>query len=121
MTSGSASSSTAANAELVLEIEIVEDDSTLVRLLTVLRRRACVIRQVHYEAGDRHSPGRVLVAVSAPAGRAHCVVEWLRNVVVVTGVTTKMPRTPAGAPTARGTVPDRPNEPRRSGAIVEKM
>jgi acetolactate synthase regulatory subunit len=69
-----------------LEIELGDDDATLVRVLTVLRRRGCVIRRVDFEADDPHRPGHLTVAVQAPASHAHCVAAWVENLVDVRAV-----------------------------------
>jgi acetolactate synthase regulatory subunit len=71
---------------LLLEIDVDDDASVLLRVLTILRRRGCVIRGVDYEAGDRHRPGHLSVAVLAPSSHAHCVGAWLENAVHVRGV-----------------------------------
>jgi acetolactate synthase regulatory subunit len=73
----------AAGHGLVLEIDVEEDASVLVRVLTILRRRGCVIRSVDYDAGDWHRPGHLSVAVVAPPSHAHCVGAWLENAVHV--------------------------------------
>jgi acetolactate synthase regulatory subunit len=77
---------TTAGHALSLEIDLDDDPSALVRVLTILRRRGCAIRSVDYAAGDRHRPGHLTVAVLAPRSHAHCVGAWLQNAVHVRGV-----------------------------------
>ena len=69
-----------------LELEITTSQQVLVRVLTILQRRRCRVLHVDYVAGDRHYPGRLVIAVEAPAGHAHCVERWLGNLVDVVGV-----------------------------------
>ena len=68
---------------LALEVDVEEDASVLVRVLTILRRRGCVIRSVDYAAADHHRPGHLSLAVVAPPSHAHCVGAWLANAVHV--------------------------------------
>jgi acetolactate synthase regulatory subunit len=82
-------------SELSLTVDVGPDVSTLQRVLTVLRRRGCVITRVDYAAGDRHRPGYLHVAVAAPARQAGSVGAWVENLVDVQGVS----RRPAGKPT----------------------
>jgi len=73
-------------AELTLTVEVGADTSTLPRVLTVLRQRGCVITRVDYAASDRHRPGYLHVAVSAPARQAERVPDWVGRLVDVTAV-----------------------------------
>jgi acetolactate synthase small subunit len=69
-----------------LTLEVADRPDVLLRVLTTLRRRQCRIRRVDYAAGDRHRPGRLVVAVEAPPAHAHCVEVWLRSLVDVVSV-----------------------------------
>lgn len=69
--------------ELALDIELIDDPAALVRVLTVLRRRGCLIRRVDYQAQDRHRPGHLTVTVATPARLAHRIAAWLENLVDV--------------------------------------
>jgi acetolactate synthase regulatory subunit len=70
-------------SELSLTVEVGPDESTLQRVLTVLRRRGCVIKRLDYAAGDRHRPGHLHLAVAAPVRQAACVRAWVENLVDV--------------------------------------
>jgi acetolactate synthase small subunit len=75
---------------LTMTLEVHDGPDVLVRVLTMLRRRRCEIGRVDYLARDRHHPGRLVVAVEAPAAHAHCVEAWLRNLVDVVDVRTQV-------------------------------
>ena len=81
-------------SELSLTVEVGPDDSTLQRVLTVLRRRGCVIKRIDYAAGDRHRPGYLHLAVAAPVRQAGSVRAWVENLVDVQAVS----RRPGGTP-----------------------
>jgi acetolactate synthase regulatory subunit len=81
-------------SELSLTVEVGPDDSTLQRVLTVLRRRGCVIKRVDYAAGDRHRPGYLHLAVAAPVRQAGSLRAWVENLVDVQAVS----RRPGGTP-----------------------
>ena len=71
----------------LLNVELGDMPDGLARVLTVLRRRQCLVTSVDYAAPDRHYGGRLVVAVAAPSARAHCVPAWVENVVDVRAVT----------------------------------
>jgi acetolactate synthase regulatory subunit len=81
-------------SELSLTVDVGADDSTLQRVLTVLRRRGCVVKRVDYTAGDRHRPGYLHLAVAAPVRHAGSVGAWVENLVDVRAVS----RRPGGTP-----------------------
>ena len=69
-----------------IELDVDDGPDVLVRVLTTLRRRRCEIARVDYVARDRHHPGRMVIAIEAPAAHAHCVEAWLGNLVDVVAV-----------------------------------
>ena len=66
-----------------LELRITASQEVLFRVLGLLQRRRCRVTQVDYVAGDRHYPGRLTIGVEAPAGHAHCLEQWVGNLVDV--------------------------------------
>jgi acetolactate synthase regulatory subunit len=70
----------------ILALEVRAAPDVLVRVLTTLRRRGCVITHVDYVARDHHYPGRLEIGIDAPAERAHCLVPWLENLIDVLAV-----------------------------------
>ena len=69
-----------------LELRVDEGQDVLVRVLGLLQRRRCRVVQIDFVARDRHYPGRLVICVEPPAGRAHCVERWLANLVDVVAV-----------------------------------
>jgi len=69
-----------------LELHLGETQDALVRVLGLLQRRRCRVVQVDFVARDRHYPGRFVICVEPPPGRADCVERWLANLVDVVGV-----------------------------------
>jgi len=67
-------------------LDVHDGPDVLVRVLTLLRKRRCVITGVDYLAPDRHHPGRMVIALDAPMTHAHCVEAWLANLVDVVEV-----------------------------------
>ena len=72
-----------------LELHLDESQDALVRVLGLLQRRRCRVVQVDFVARDRHYPGRLVIAVEPPPGRADCVERWLANLVDVVLVTAR--------------------------------
>jgi acetolactate synthase regulatory subunit len=72
-----------------LSLAIADSPDVLVRVLTTLRRRGCVIVAVDYRVGDRHRGGRLEVTYEPPARCAGAVSAWLGNLVEVTAVTSR--------------------------------
>jgi acetolactate synthase regulatory subunit len=70
----------------LLELELGDCPDTLIRVLTVLRRRRCVVTTVEFVAPDRHYGGRLIVGIVPPPAHAHCVEQWLENLVDVRAV-----------------------------------
>jgi acetolactate synthase small subunit len=66
-----------------LELSVTASQEVLFRVLGLLQRRRCRVLNVDYVAGDRHNPGRLTIAVEAPAGYAHCLEHWVGNLVDV--------------------------------------
>ncbi len=69
-----------------LSLELNESADAIVRVLMVLRRRQCRVLSVEFVAGDRHYHGRLEIGVAAPASHAHCVEDWLGQLVDVRSV-----------------------------------
>ena len=69
-----------------LELRVDQGQDVLVRVLGLLQRRRCRVLQVDFVARDRHRPGRLVICVEPPAGRADCVERWLANLVDVLAV-----------------------------------
>lgn len=73
-----------ASREQTYDLRLAGDETlALVRLLTTLRRRGCVVLRVDYRAPDPHGPGWLTVALEPPASHAHAVAAWLGNLVDV--------------------------------------
>jgi acetolactate synthase regulatory subunit len=66
-----------------LALETTGTGDVLVRALTVLRRRGCRIVAVEFHEGDRHRPGRLELAVDAPARAEDHLESWLLGLVDV--------------------------------------
>ena len=47
----------------------------LMRVLSLLLRRRCVVAHVEFLAADRHRPGRLVVAFDAPAAHADRIAD----------------------------------------------
>ena len=75
-----------AGVQRTLELQVGESPDVLVRVLGLLQRRRCRVLQVDFVARDRHYPGRLLICLATPPGRAHCVERWLANLVDVLAV-----------------------------------
>jgi hypothetical protein len=58
----------------------------LIRVLSLLLRRRCVVAHVEFLAADRHRPGRLVVAFDAPAAHADRMADWLHALVDVLAV-----------------------------------
>jgi acetolactate synthase small subunit len=69
-----------------LELRLGETQDALVRVLGLLQRRRCRVVQVDFVARDRHYPGRLVICVEPPPGRADSVERWLANLVDVVAV-----------------------------------
>ena len=70
--------------EQTYDVRLAGDETlALVRLLSALRRRGCVVLRVDYRAPDTHGPGWLTVVLEPPASHAHAVVAWLGNLVDV--------------------------------------
>jgi acetolactate synthase regulatory subunit len=69
-----------------LTLAIADSPDVLVRVLTTLRRRGCVLVAVDYRMGDRHRTGRLEVVYEPPARCAGAVAAWLGNLVDVVAV-----------------------------------
>ena len=69
-----------------LTLAIADSPDVLVRVLTTLRRRGCVVLAVDYRTGDRHRRGRLAAVYEPPARCAGAVSAWLGNLVDVVTV-----------------------------------
>ena len=58
----------------------------LMRVLSLLLRRRCVVAHVEFLAADRHRPGRLVVGFDAPAAHADRMADWLHALVDVLAV-----------------------------------
>jgi acetolactate synthase regulatory subunit len=74
-----------------LELRLGETQDALVRVLGLLQRRRCRVVQVDFVARDRHYPGRLVICVEPPAGRADTLERWLANLVDVVAVESQAP------------------------------
>jgi hypothetical protein len=74
-----------ATAQL-LAVELEEGSRSLMRVLTVLHRRQCVVTSIDFAPPDRHYGGRLVIGIVAPPTHAHCVPGWLENLVEVRAV-----------------------------------
>jgi hypothetical protein len=62
------------------------DPAALVRILTTLRRRQCVVNRIDYRVADRHGPGWLTIALTPPPAHEHAVAAWLAGLVDVCAV-----------------------------------
>jgi hypothetical protein len=69
-----------------LHLTTTGEPDTLPRVLTWLRRRGCTLRRVDYAGGDRHGPGRFIVAVEAPRRHEPRLARGLETLVGVVRV-----------------------------------
>ena len=70
-----------------LTLQTREDaPDVLMRVLSLLLRRRCVVAHVEFLAADRHRPGRLVVAFDAPAAHADRMADWLHALVDVLAV-----------------------------------
>jgi acetolactate synthase regulatory subunit len=74
------------NTTKKLSLELDGSPDAIVRVLMVLRRRQCRVLSVEYVASDRHYHGRLEIGVAAPASHAHCLEDWLGQLVDVRSV-----------------------------------
>jgi len=58
----------------------------LMRVLSLLLRRRCVVAHVEFLVADQHRPGRLVVGFDAPAAHADRMADWLRALVDVLAV-----------------------------------
>ena len=70
----------------LLAVEMRAGPDALMRVLTVLRRRRCVVTSLDFAAPDRHYGGRLVVGVIPPSDGRHRVESWLENLVEVGSV-----------------------------------
>ena len=75
----------AATAQL-LAVDLNAGSRSLMRVLSVLHRRQCVVTSIDFASPDRHYDGRLVIGIVAPPAHAHCVRGWLENLVEVRGV-----------------------------------
>jgi acetolactate synthase regulatory subunit len=66
-----------------------QDPAALVRILTTLRRRQCVVDRVDYRVADHHGPGWLTITLTPPRAHDHAVAAWLANLVDVGAVRTR--------------------------------
>lgn len=69
-----------------LTLTVADSPDVLVRVLTLLRRRGCVVRSVEFSTGDRHRPSRLDIGYVPPSRCAGAVPAWLENLVDVIAV-----------------------------------
>jgi acetolactate synthase small subunit len=67
-------------------VDVRDSPDALMRVLTTLRRRGCLIDSVEYRRGDRHRSGTLVVRLQPPRHHGHCVQPWIEGLVDVTGV-----------------------------------
>lgn len=76
--------------ERAFDLELAgQDPAALVRILTTLRRRQCVVTRVDYRVADLHGPGWLTIALTAPRAHDHAVAAWLANLIDVAAVITR--------------------------------
>jgi hypothetical protein len=72
---------------MTYDLELAGDDpAALVRILTTLRRRQCVIDRVDFHVADHHGPGWLIITLTPPRAHGHAVAAWLANLVDVAAV-----------------------------------
>ncbi|HWI73723.1 MAG TPA: hypothetical protein VNT55_17320 [Baekduia sp.] len=77
----------AAARERTFDVELTgHDPAALVRILTTLRRRQCVVNRVDYRVADLHGPGWLTITLTPPRAHGHAVGAWLANLVDVAAV-----------------------------------
>jgi hypothetical protein len=73
--------------ERTFDVELTgHDPAALVRILTTLRRRQCVVNRVDYRVPDLHGPGWLAITLTPPRAHGHAVAAWLANLVDVAAV-----------------------------------
>ena len=68
-----------------LELTVADAPLVLDRVVSLFRARRCAIRELRFEAADRHRPGRVYVTVDAD-GRAELISMYVHPDARATGV-----------------------------------
>jgi acetolactate synthase regulatory subunit len=77
----------AVTRERTFDVELVgHDPAALVRVLTMLRRRRCVINRVDFRVPDLHGPGWLTIGLEVSPTHGHAVQAWLANLVDVASV-----------------------------------
>lgn len=61
-----------------LELTVGDTPLVLDRVVSLCRARQCTIAALHFEAADRHRPGRVVATLRGDARRARLVAQRLR-------------------------------------------
>jgi acetolactate synthase regulatory subunit len=69
-----------------LELTLTGAPIVLDRVVSLCRARRCTIVALHFEAGDRHRPGRASVTVRAPARMVRLAAERLAGLPDVLSV-----------------------------------
>ena len=69
-----------------LELTVADAPLVLDRVVSLFRARRCAIRELRFEAADRHRPGRVHVTVEADARRARLATHHLATMPGVLAV-----------------------------------
>ncbi|MEA2323401.1 MAG: hypothetical protein QOD81_3251 [Solirubrobacteraceae bacterium] len=69
-----------------LELTVGDTPLVLDRIVSLCRARMCTIVALHFEAADRHRPGRVSVTLRAAPARVRLAAERLAGLVGVQAV-----------------------------------
>lgn len=69
-----------------LELTVADAPLVLDRVVSLFRARRCAIRELRFEAADRHRPGRVYVTVDADGRRARLATHHLSTMPGVLAV-----------------------------------
>ena len=69
-----------------LEMTVADGPLALDRVVATCRARGAAITGLHFEAGDRHRPGELVVSVAAERGRLGLLVGRLDGLVDVLSV-----------------------------------
>jgi acetolactate synthase regulatory subunit len=69
-----------------LELTVADAPLVLDRIVSTCRARQCTVVALHFEAADRHRPGRVSVTMRAAPQRARLAAERLAGLADVAAV-----------------------------------
>jgi acetolactate synthase regulatory subunit len=69
-----------------VRLTVQRTPDVVVRVLSLLHRRQCLVTQAHYVSPASADRGEFLLQIDAPIAHVHCVENWLANLVDVVTV-----------------------------------